>query len=501
MSGTGPGSLREHAARGVAWSTIQVIGTRVVSVGVFLVLARLLTPTAFGLVSLAAVFVSFMEVFVEQGFGEAIIQRGKLLPGHLDSAFWACAALGIVTTLIGLAVAGPLARLMGEPALGPILRALSPTLAITGLVSTAEAILRRELQFGSLAVRTMIGALVGGMAGMVAAFAGMGAWSLVIQALTQSIVGAAVIWLAVPWRPGFNTSWGRLRELLDFSSSVLGMNLLNFFNRQADNLLIAAVLGTTALGYYSVAYRILLMLTEIMARAINSVTLPTFSRIQDDTARLKGGYLMATRISATISTPIFLGLAALAPEVIPVVFGSKWDAAVPVMQILAFIGLLHACIYFSSSVLLSMGMPRKALLISVANAVTNVTAFAIAVHWGIVAVAAAYVIRGYLLAPLPLMLVKHELHFGWREFLELPLVPIGCSAIMVGTIIALRPALELFAGDALRLLLLVLAGAPLYCLSMRTLASRYLSRAADYIAPAAPRLSRLLMWTPYASDA
>jgi PST family polysaccharide transporter len=404
--------------------------------------------------------------------------------------------MGFVMTIVAFLAAGPIAEVMGEPKLTPILQALSPSLAITGLASTAEAILKRDLAFKSLAARTMFGATAGGTVGVIAAFNGLEAWSLVLQLLVQAVVQAIVIWVAVEWRPGLNVSWLRFKELFGFSINVIGMNLLNFLNRQSDDLLIAAVLGTKALGYYSVAYRILLMLTEVMTRTIDAVTLPTFARVQDSIDRLRGAYLMATRFSSTIATPIFLALAALAPLVIPVVFGAKWEQSVPVMQILAFIGTLHAAIFFSGNVLLAIGQPRKALFITAVNAVSNVAAFAVAAHWGITAVAAAYVIRGYILAPLPIWFVKRALHFSWGNYLRVTLVPFGCATIMVLCILALRPVFMPVLGEVGTLLVLGAVAPVIYWTAMRTFADRYVAHASNYLASASPRLSRLLMWTP-----
>lgn len=503
MSGPGaeqtgaPGrSLRQRAFSGIAWSAVQTAGTRLISISVFLVLARLLSPQAFGLVSLAAIFVALMQVFVEGGFGQAIIQREELLDGHLDSAFWSSAAIGTGACLILLAAASPLSDLLGEPHLAPVLRAMSPCLVLVGFVSTAEAVLRRELAFKQLALRTMFGAVAGGAVGVGAAIAGLGVWSLVLQVVVSSAVELVVVWLAVPWRPGLQVSWAHFRELFSFSVNVVGMELLNFLNRQSDDLLIAAYLGTRALGYYSVAYRILLMLTEVMTRTINSVTLPTFSRVQKDIPRLRNAYLMATRLSTTIAMPVYLSMAALAPEIVHVAFGPQWGPSVPVMRVLAFIGILHASVYFSGSVLLAIGKGRQALVFSIVNALSNVVAFAIAVHWGIVAVAAAYVIRGYLLGPIPVYLVKRQLGFRGWEYVRLALVPAGCAAILVAILLAVNAALTPLVGDLGRLLVCGLIAPGVYWLALRVLASDFLGQAASYVAPVSPRISRLIMWGP-----
>lgn len=489
-------SLGNRAVHGVKWSALQILGSRVITLLVFIALARILAPTAFGLVSLAAVFVSLMQVFIDQGFSQAIIQRRDLAPGHLDSAFWSSLGLGLLLTVVGVASAGTVADVLNQPDLAPILRWLSASLIISALSSTPEAILRRELEFRSLAVRQLVAAGAGGCVGLGAALAGYGVWSLVAQLIVQGAVGALVLWIAVPWRPGLDVSWRYFRDLFSFGSSVVAMNLLNFLNRQSDDLLIGAVLGVRALGYYSVGYRILLLLTDVMTRTIESVAFPLFSKIQGDFVRLRRAYLMATQVSATIATPVFLGVAALAPQIIHVAFGAKWDEAVPVMQVLSFIGVLHASLFFNSTVLIATGRPRTALVVTIVNAVSNVIAFAIAVQWGIVAVAAAYVIRGYLLSPLPVLMVKRVIDFRLREYVRRFAIPVGCSAVMAGVMLILRQVLVPRVSEVVVVVVVGTVGAIVYPLAMRILARRFTLEVLDYLSSASPSLGRLLSGWP-----
>ncbi len=496
MSPASEPSLREHAIDGMKWSTLQILGARVITLVVFVALARILEPTAFGLVSLAAVFVALMQVFIDQGFSQAIVQRAKLEPGHLDTAFWVSLLLGCLLTVGAVAGAGFVADIMGQPDLAAVLRWLSLSLVLSALSSTPEAILRRELAFRSLAIRQLVAAAVGGLVGFSAAILGYGVWSLVAQLLVQGGVGALVLWIAVPWRPGINVSWRYFRDLFSFGSSIVAMNMVNFLNRRSDDLLIGVVLGTRALGYYSVGYRILLLLTDVMTRTIESVAFPLFSRVQGDLMRLRRGYLMATQVSATVATPVFLGVAALAPELIGVAFGPKWDEAVPVLQVLSFIGILHASLFFNSTVLVATGKPRTALFLTTVSAVSNVVAFAIAVQWGIVAVAAAYVIRGYLLSPLPVWMVKRVIDFRIREYVSRFAIPLGCSLLMVAVMLLLREVLKPRVADIVLIAPVALAGAVTYVVAMRVTAEQFTREIVGYLSSASPTLARLFSWKP-----
>jgi PST family polysaccharide transporter len=488
--------LREHAVQGVKWSTVQILGARLMTLLVFIVLAHLLEPTAFGLVSLASVFVALMQVFIDQGFSQAIVQRQAIEPGHLDSAFWSSVSLSFLLTAAAFLAAGPIAALMGEPALEPILRWLSLSLVVSALGSTPEAILRRNLAFRSLAIRQLLAAAAGGVVGVTVAALGYGVWALVAQLLVQSAVGSLVLWIAVPWRPGLDVSWAHFKDLFSFGSNIVAMNMVNFLNRRSDDLMIGAVLGTEALGYYSVGYRILLLLTDVMTRTIESVAFPLFARIQGDVERLRRGFLMATQISAAIATPVFLGVAALAPQLISVAFGPGWEPAIPVMQVLALIGVLHASLFFNSTVLVATGRPRQALLVTTVNAVSNVIAFAVAVQWGIVAVAAAYVIRGYLLSPLPVLLVKRVIDFSLSEYVSRFAIPFGSAGLMVAVMLALREALAPRVADAVVIVPVAAVGTLTYLLAMRFAAARFTHEMTAYLSSASPALARLLSWRP-----
>src|SRR5688572_7347173 len=179
-------SLRQKAAKGIFWSVIQKWGRAAISILTFVVLSRLLAPEAFGLVALATVFTVFMELFLDQGFGAAIVQRSELEPEHLDTAFWINIVTGILMTIGLIAASGFIASIFEEPRLAPVLRWLSIIFILSSLSSTQISILQRKLAFKSLATRSLVATAVGGVVGMTMAFAGFGVWSLVGQDLVTT---------------------------------------------------------------------------------------------------------------------------------------------------------------------------------------------------------------------------------------------------------------------------------------------------------------------------
>src|SRR5919106_5479534 len=179
--GTDRRDLQRRVARGLSWTMVDIWGRQAVNLLIFVVLARLLTAQDFGLVALAAVFVLFAQIIVDQGLGDALIQRRVLTRAHIDTAFWVAVATGMLLTAAGLLLAGPIAAVLEQAELAPILRVLSLTFVMSAMNSIQIALLRRELAFRSLAIRSLVASAGGGAFGVVLASLGFGAWALVGQ--------------------------------------------------------------------------------------------------------------------------------------------------------------------------------------------------------------------------------------------------------------------------------------------------------------------------------
>ena len=431
-------SLRQQAIDGMFWSFLDRWGGKLFALAVFLVLARLLDPADFGLIALATVFISFAQVFVNQGFAEAVVQRDDLERIHLNTAFWMNVGMGVAMTMLGVLGAGPVAALFREPALEPVVRVLSLAFLLSALNAVQTALLKRHMAFRALTIRTLSANSVGGVVGVAMAFAGFGVWSLVAQQLVGKTVEVAVLWRASDWRPGTEVSREHLGDLFAFSSNVVGINIMNFLNRRSDDLLIGYFLGPVALGYYTVAYRILVTLMDVLTGVTRQVVFPVFSRMQREPERALAAFYKTTQYTAFASFPIFFGLAATAPEVLPVVFGEQWIESVPVMQFLAVGGALIAVTAFNGDVLLGMGHPSWSLRLSVGRGILNVAAFAIAVHWGIVVVAAALAVRVYLFFPATMWVMRRLVGLQYGPYLRQFTVAFSGALVIVATVAGLR---------------------------------------------------------------
>lgn len=461
-----------------------------VSFIIFFLLVRLLEPEVFGLVALASVFVAFMQAFLDQGFSQAIVQRHDLEPEHLDTAFWTNTATGALLTTIGIAAAEVVASLFHQPLLAPIIRWLSLSFLFSALSSVQNAILNRRFAFKDLAARSLVATFAGGLTGVFMALQGFGVWSLVGQQLVNGLVGVLVLWRASDWRPKFNISVRHFEELFAFGINILGLNVLYFFNRRLDDLLIGYFLGPVALGYYFVAYRVLLVVTQLLTSTMTNVALPTFSRLQTEPERLRRAFYTVTQFTSLIAFPVFLAIAALAPELVQVFFGEKWAPSIPVLQVLAFIGVLHSVSHFNGTVFSAVGKPSWSLAQISIHTVTNVIAFVLVVRWGILAVAAAYVIRGYLLTPMDLWILHKLIHIKLTTYFRQLAAPLVGSVIMVAAIFGTRYFLSSLLSLQLSLAVYIVVGAIVYTGLILLIAPVLFQQAIGLINSAIPNAKR-----------
>jgi O-antigen/teichoic acid export membrane protein len=435
------GSLGRAAARGLAWTMFRSVSSRAVGSIVFVLLARLLEPKAFGTIALASVFVVLISMLVDPGFGEAVIQRSKLTRSDLDTAFWVNNIVGVGLALAMTACAGLLGSLFRQPELAPVLRGLSIAFIFAALSSVPQALLRRELAFQKLAFRSLVATLGGGAVGVAMAFAGFGVWSLVGQQLSNAASATIMLWLACPWRPGRAVSRSSFGELIRFGGNILGEKLALFASRRSDDFLIGLILGPVALGLYTAAYRILLLITEVIIWTTEGVAFPLFSRLHADTERSKRAFYTVTQLCFAVAIPAFLALAVLAPELTRVAFGPQWEGAIPVMQLLALVGIPHAMTYFNKAVVNAAGRPNLSFRVAILTGVVNVAGFVLVVRWGILAVAASCVVCGYLLAPISVWSVTRVLKLDLKQYLRLLVAPTASSLAMLLLVLTAKAVL------------------------------------------------------------
>ena len=460
-------NLREKAINGVLWSATQTWGVRVISFLVMIALARLVAPEAFGLVAYATVFISFAQIFVDQGFSDAIVQFPQLSPEHLDTAFWVSVLFGCSLSVISIFSSNAIASFFREPQLVPVIKWLAPIFFLSAMSSVQQAILRRKLAFKSLTVRSLTANLVSGAIAVIMAFSGYGVWSLVAKLLVSAFVNMVMLWQVSDWRPSFRLSIKRFRELFVFGINILGGNFVDFLSVHSDDFLIGYFLGPIALGYYTLAYNLLIVTTDLLISVPNAVAFPLLSSLQADSAGVKRAFSQVILLQSVVAYPIFVGIAALSSELIIQLYGFPWSASIPVLELLMLIGVVRSAMYIYSSVFRAVGKPSWRFWLYLLTAIMNVIGFVLVVHLGIVAVAASYVLVSYLLMPLYFFMIRKLIGVSIRSHLSL----YGPAVVSSLAMAAIVYAVKLLIGEQIilpvRLSILVLTGAVTYLLTLR----------------------------------
>ncbi len=459
----GAGTLRQQVVSGVGWKIATQVVVQATRIVVGLVLVRLLVPRDYGLASMALMFVGVASIFTDLSLGTALIARRTITERDRSTAFWTTLAAGTLCAGGGVAASPLIADLFSTPAVAPLFAATSALFLITSLSSTPVALLNREMQFRSLQLRAMAGAVIGGAVGIALAIAGAGAWALVAQALAAETVSLVLVWRFSPWRPRWTYSSESLRRLGPFAAKTSGARVLGYVNLNADNFLIARFLGAAPLGIYSVAYNVMFAPLSRLATPIQQVLFPAFALIADDPARTAATWLRGNRLIAAASVPAFVGLAVVAPDFVPVVLGGRWHKAIPVLQLLCIAGLSQSLQNLNHSMLQALDRAGSLLAFMIFSATITVAAFAIGLQWGVVGVAAGFAVARTSVLPIFTTIVCRAAQTTLRAFADSIRPILEVAAAMGALTYAVRLALvhaHIAAGA--RLAVVAVLGAALY---------------------------------------
>ena len=400
--GAGPGPGPAGAAGDVASDLPRrsvrggavVLAGQVATVGLGLVsaavLARLLTPEAYGLIAMAAAFIALVTTFAELGLAQATVQRSRITDEQVNALFWINAALGVGAASLGLVLARPIAWFYGEPALAPVVMGLSVAFVLTGISSQHRAVLQRRMRFATLTI-VDVSSLAGAIALAIGAAAlGAGHWALVLLAVSTAGLRAAGLWATSGWRPGRPARAEGLGSMIRFGAYLSGTSLFGTLMRNLDRILIGRFFGPAVAGYYFNAHRLLLMPVSQLNAPLSSVALPTLSRLQDDPERFRLFYRRGVEVVAAASFPAVLTCLIAADHLVPVVLGGQWADSIPIFKALAPAALLASVNVVTSWVYVPLGRTDRQFRWHVFRSCCVMIGFAIGLPWGALGLAIAF---------------------------------------------------------------------------------------------------------------
>ncbi|MEX0609596.1 MAG: lipopolysaccharide biosynthesis protein [Balneolaceae bacterium] len=334
-------SLTNKTIGGFFWAFMERFGTQALQLVIFIVLARILTPEAFGLMGMLAVFIAVSQSLTDSGFGQALIQKKNTDEIDYSSVFYINLIISGLVYLILYMSAPYIAAFYSEPTLVELVRVLGLRFIIAAFSMVQIAKLTKELRFKELMIAKLPSTLLGGTLGIVAAYKGYGVWSLVIQQLIDTTAYSIQVWIQAKWKPLLVFNWERIKSLFDFGSKIMIEGVLSTIYQNIYELMIGRYFSTAQVGFYTQANKIKQLPVQNISNALSRVTFPILSGIQDDDARLKSAYKKIIRLVFLIITPIMVGAIVLAEPLFRLILTEKWLPAVPYFQLLCISGILY----------------------------------------------------------------------------------------------------------------------------------------------------------------
>lgn len=347
-------ATRRTFQNALKWAYFGSWGDKGFSALFAIVFAGILGPRDFGIVSIALIYISFLQMFLDQGLATALIQRKNLEQEHMDAVFWVNLGLSLVLVLFSIVFSRWWAVRNHAPEVAALIPVLSLCIPIEGLSIVQSTLLIRGMDFKSLTIRLYASTFVSGLIGIGMAVAGFRMWALVGQQIARDISALILLWKLSHWRPRFEFSFRHLRELLGFSMPNFLAKIGIFADGQAGSILLGLFFGPVAVGLYRVAERVMNSVVTMAMASIQSVALPEFSRLQDHPDELRKSVASCVRMSSTVTLPALAGLAVVSTPLMAVV-GSNWIPASGALKILCLLGMFVVFAFFTSPLLQALG--------------------------------------------------------------------------------------------------------------------------------------------------
>jgi lipopolysaccharide exporter len=439
------GGLARLASRGAMWQSVSFLGGKVLLLAATIVLARVLTPEEFGLVSLALVVIGFIDIIADLGVSQALI--------YLDASRRRTNAALITTVTLGIGVAVALAVAapvvgdqLNQPDTEPLLRLLALSLFAGSVGVVPDTLLRKSLDFRRRVPVQLSLSATRGVLAIVLALTGFGVWALAIAQVVAQCVSSAVAWSLVDYRPGrdlWRINRQTLSELLRFGLPTAVNGLLSNLVLNVDYVIVGRVLGATQLGLYTLAFRVPEMLIVAVFQIVSTVAFPAYSQVRKKLERVRRAYLRVVRLQSSYGLLMGGLLCVLAPLVVTEVFGSEWESSIRAMQALAVYAAFRSLGMGVTDLLKGIGRPNLAMLTTLARFLIVSIALLAVASMGITAVAVTQAATAMVLMVLVQVVAARSLGLRARDLVlsYLPGVLAGAVGVAVSqTIVSLSSA-------------------------------------------------------------
>lgn len=448
------------------WRFAERWGAQGVSFIVSIVLARLLMPADYGIIAIVTVITSILNVFIDSGMANALIQKKNADDLDFSSVFYFNICFCTLLYMILFVMAPFIANAYNLKKLTSVLRVLGLTIVVSGLKNVQMSYVSKTMQFKKFFFSTLGGTISAAIIGILMAYFGFGVWALVAQQLVNTILDTIILWITVKWRPKSFFSFNRLKGLLSFGWKMLVSNLLDTIYNNIRTLIIGVMYPSKDLGLYNKGKSFPWLIIENINSTINSVLLPTMSMAQDNTETLKAMTRRSIKISIYIISPLMMGLFFVAKPLISLLLTDKWLLCVPYMRIFCITYMLYPIQTANLNAILANGRSDIFLKLEILKKIIGITFLLISMKINVMAIAYSLVITTIISTIINALPNKKLLNYGYREQIR-DILPALLLSLFMGGVVLLWTFMDM--NNILILICQVITGAVIYVLGSNLL--------------------------------
>ena len=438
-----PSSIKSQAARGSLSLGAFRLMSHVISWLMTIVIVRILAPEDYGLMAMATILTGYVEIFGELGMGAAIVQKYRIEETELSSNFWFSLVVACCFGLVAMLLAYPTAWLFDEPRVIRLTQAVSVLFVIGGLKVVPTNILLRDLRFRAVGAIQLVATIISSVAMLLLAFQGWGVWTLIGGVVALRLVDLLLSFIVSGWMPRLWFEFKEIRPYLRFGFGIVGTRSLFYVFQNSDRFIVGKVLGTEALGYYSLALTLANLPLEKSMSILGQVALPLFSRLQNNLEHIRDTFTSLTKYTMLIIAPLYLGGAAFGDHVIQGILGDKWAPIVFLFRVMCVVQFIGIAVSLSNVVNYAMGRTHWAVLFYGTNVLLVPPAIYVAVHYGLNSIAIPWLAIYPILCGCYVFLTVRAVKLPLSRYVREGFSPTGASLVMILGMFAFQAALPL----------------------------------------------------------
>lgn len=408
--------LKSKAIKGSLWSLMETFSMQLVQFFVSIVLARILDPRDYGLIAITTIFTSISAAITDGGFEKTIIRQKDISETQVSTIFYINLGLGLLMTLLISAFAPIIAAFFKDDALIPLLRVVSISITLTALGQIQQILLMKELQFKKISFAKISASWISGISGVLFAMNGFGVWSLVYSALSYQIVMLLFYWIRASWYPRLIFSYSSVKPVIPYGLNVLFSSIFYFIIQQFNNFVVGRSYSKEQLGLFNRGNRFPELISSVIQKVVLRMSMPVFSKLQDDPVQLSNAVKKSSKIVAFVSFPLLFFMLVKAEDITVFLFTAKWKGSVIFMYFFCIIKLFEPFIAMQRELILTKGNSRLLLRIFIFTSLFEIALTLSLIRFGILYVTFSTIIARVV--QLVTYTTFNPANRGWRSLAD-----------------------------------------------------------------------------------